>query len=80
MANAPTWHVVPGSVRDDTQLDPMGNGITDVKTVQYQIDSGPARGSYGKVTVPASDFTADSVSEAIRDAVQAHHDVANLSG
>ena len=73
---ADMWHVV--SQRQDTELSDTGPGFTTVWEVTYQVDSGPASGTRGKVKVPAATFNAQTVKNAIDAAVYHLDQVGNL--
>ena len=68
---ADMWHVT--SQVQDTQISDTGTGFEPVWSVGYSVDSGPAKGTTGKVTIPVRLFNKDSVKSAIDEAV-AHLD------
>jgi len=74
-----TWHVLGDQIHQSTTLAPGGAGIVDVWEVPYMIDSGPAKGHQGMVSVPASSYSPDEVKRLITVAVGTTHDVAGLS-
>jgi hypothetical protein len=78
--DTPTWHVDSPGVRQTTALGAHGNGLVSQWIVPYVIDSGPAKGTTHEVTVPAADFTPESVKSAITDHLSNVHGVASLSG
>lgn len=73
---ADMWHVT--GQRQNTQLNPAGNGFQDVWEVSYMVDSGPATGTTGKVTVPQPQYTPENVAGMIDAQVEAHDRVASL--
>lgn len=75
----PTWHVLGDQIVQTSTLKPGGGGIIDVYEVPYMVDSGPAIGHTGKVTIPASIFNQQAVKEAIGQQVGAVHSVAALT-
>ena len=79
MANA-QWHVIGTDITQSTTLSRGGAGIVDVYRVPYMIDSGPAMGHAGEVTIPATAYNPATVKEAIEMQVNAVHDVASLTG
>ena len=74
-----SWHVIGDQITQTTTLKPGGGGIQDVYEVPYEIDSGPARGHSGKVTIAAAAFNPQTVKEAIAAQIGAVHDVAGLT-
>ena len=78
-ADLPKWHVDSPNVHQQTTLAPRGNGLVDQWVVPYIVDSGPAKGTTHDVTVPAADFTAAGVREAIEQHLNNVHGVASLS-
>lgn len=79
MDNA-TWHVVGDQIVQTSTLKPGGGGIIDVYEVPYVIDSGPAKGHTGRVSIAANNFTKANVAEAVQQQVNAVHDVATVTG
>ena len=79
MANA-TWHVNGSDIVQQTTLAKGGTGIKDVYVVPYTIDSGPAAGHEGTVTIDATAYNPATVKAAIEAQVNAVHDVASLTG
>lgn len=75
----PTWHVVGDSITQSTTLARGGTGIKDVYVVPYTIDSGPAAGHGGSVTIDAANFNQATVKEAIDAQVNAVHGIAGLT-
>ena len=81
MADAPvTWHVLGDQITQSTTLKPGGGGITDIYEVPYMIDSGPAAGHTGIVSINATAFTPVNVAAAVNAQVTAVHTVAGISG
>lgn len=80
MADTVRWHVLGDQITQSTTLARGGAGITDVYEVPYMIDSGPAMGHTGMVSIAASAFNQQTVAEAINQQVGAVHAVAGLSG
>jgi hypothetical protein len=72
------WHVIGSDIRQTTTLGNGGSGIVDVWEVPYVIDSGPAAGHHGTVTIPHGQYTPERVQAAITDAVSTTHGVADL--
>jgi hypothetical protein len=70
---ADMWHIPQGGQRQSTQLMPNATGFQEVWEITYVIDSGPATGTSGTVTVPAAFYNADYVKQTIDQAV-AHVD------
>lgn len=62
----------------NTQLSDTGTGFESVWEVGYQITTGPASGTKGKVVVPASQYNAANVKAAIDAAVYHLDQVAKL--
>lgn len=79
MDNA-TYHTLGDQITQTTTLKPGGGGIIDVYNVPYMIDTGPAAGHVGTVTIAASAFNPATVKEAIEQQVKAVHDVAAIKG
>ena len=79
MANA-TWHVNGADITQSTTLARGGTGIKDVYVVPYTIDSGPAAGHEGTVTIDATAYNPENVKAAINAQVNATHDIATLAG
>lgn len=75
----PAWSVIPDAAHTETVLPENGSGIVTVWKVPYTIDSGPAKGSRHSVTVPAAQFHAEGVKQAIMEHAANVHAVANLS-
>lgn len=78
--DAVTWHVLGDQITQTTTLKAGGGGIRDVYQVPYMIDTGPAAGHTGIVTIDATAFNTANVSEAIRQQVGAVHAVADIKG
>ena len=76
----PTYHVIGDEITQTTVLAPGGSGIRDVFQVPYRIDSGPATGHMGTVSVPADVFSREAVQAAIEGQVADVHNVAGLRG
>lgn len=76
MATPATWHVTSQVIQ--TELSDAGTGFIPVWQVSYVVDSGPAKGTTGRVNVPASVYSADTVKEAITEAVYHLDAVAGL--
>ena len=79
MDNA-TWHVVGDAITQSTTLARGGTGIKDVYVVPYVIDTGPAAGHSGSVTIDAANFNDKTVADAINAQVGAVHGIAGLKG
>jgi hypothetical protein len=75
-----SWHVLGDQITQTTTLARGGQGITDVYEVPYMIDTGPAAGHTGTVTIAASAFSQENVAAAINAQVGAVHSVAGLAG
>lgn len=75
-----TWHVEGDGITQSTTLAKGGAGIIDVYRVPYRIDSGPAAGHEGTVTVAATAYNPATVKAAIQAQVDAVHDVSQLTG
>jgi hypothetical protein len=73
---ADTWRVT--SQRQTEELNPAGTGFETVWIVTYQVTAGPAQGATGQVSVPAAQYSADTVRQLIEDQVAAITDVASL--
>jgi hypothetical protein len=73
---ADNWKVL--SQKQGTEINSQGTGFEDVWTIQYQVTSGPSKGTIGTLSVPEEDHNADFISSAIADKVQALDDVASL--
>lgn len=76
--NGIKWHVVQNGQRLTTELSQVGTGFRDVWEVPYVIDSGPARGTTGKVNIPADQYNAETVQATINAIVVHNHNVAAL--
>jgi hypothetical protein len=61
-----------------TQISDTGTGFDTVWEVTYQVTSGPANGTKGKVNIPASQYNAATVKSAIDAAVFHLDQVAGL--
>lgn len=61
-------------------LDPTGRGFTSVWEIAYRLESGPAKGTTGRITVPDADHNAEYVDRAIRSKMGDLHDIASLGG
>ncbi len=72
------WHVPQGGQVLTTDIAPSGTGFIDIWEVTYMIDSGPARGSTGKVRIPADVATPGLVRDTIAEQVSHMHGVASL--
>ena len=70
------WHVTSQNLT--TQISDVGTGFSSVWEVRYVIDSGPAQGSVGLVRVPAAQYNATNVADAINAQVFHMHSVASL--
>jgi hypothetical protein len=79
MAEAAAWHVLGDEITQSTTLKKGGGGIADVYTVPYQIDTGPAAGHSGSVTLPATAFNPANVKAAVQAQVDAVHTVASVT-
>jgi hypothetical protein len=75
-----SWHVIGSEIVQTTTLKASGGGLQDVYEVPYQIDSGPAAGHTGMVTLAASAFNPANVQAAIAAQVGSVHSVAALTG
>jgi len=73
---ADTWQVT--GQRLDTELSDNGTGFTPVWRVSYTVTSGAAKGTKGYVNVPADQYNADTVQQAINAQVTHLHKVASL--
>lgn len=78
--NGVLWHVLGDQITQEVDLAPGNQGLTEVKIIPYQIDTGPAAGHTGQVKIPVNRFTPDNVKTLIQTAVDATHAVAGLSG
>lgn len=73
---ADKYHVVSQNL--ETDLSDTGTGFMPVWVVTYQVDAGNAKGTRGKVRIPAQQFNADTVKAAIDAAVYHLDAVANI--
>lgn len=73
---ADKWHVKAQNL--ETDLSDTGTGFTPTWVVTYEVDSGPASGTVGRVRVPAAQFNKDTVKNAIDAAVYHLDQVAGL--
>jgi hypothetical protein len=73
---ADMWHVTGQNLT--TEISDQGAGFVSVWAVKYAVDSGPAKGTTGTVNVPAAQFNADTVKQAIDAAVYHLDQVAKL--
>lgn len=64
--------------RQVMNINPAGTGFNHDWEVMYEVTDGPAKGSVGTVTVPASDYNADYVDGAIREQMSNLHAVHSL--
>lgn len=76
---APAWHVLSDEITQSTELKKSGTGLTDMYTIPYVIDSGPATGHTGSVKVAVDNATPDVVSNLINAATSAVHALAPLA-
>jgi hypothetical protein len=74
------YHVLGDQIVQTTTLKQGGGGLTDVYEVPYMIDSGPAAGHVGQVTIPTTQFNEPIVREAIEQQIGAVHTVASITG
>jgi len=70
------WRVT--SQRPTEELNPGATGFVTVWEVTYQVLSGPAQGAVGKVKIPAINYSAAAVKEAIDKEVAVLSEVAEL--
>jgi hypothetical protein len=70
------WRVT--SQRPTEELNPGATGFVTVWEVTYQVLSGPAQGAVGKVKIPAINYSASAVKEAIDKEVAVLSEVAEL--
>lgn len=75
-----TYHVLGDQIVQTTTLKQGGGGIQDVYEVPYMIDSGPAAGHVGTVTIASTAFNAVNVKAAIEQQIGAVHTVASITG
>lgn len=75
-----SYHVLGDEIVQTTTLKKSGGGLQDVYEVSYMIDSGPASGHTGTVTLAASAFNLPNVQAAIEAQISAVHSVAGLTG
>lgn len=75
----PAWHVVQGGITQTTQLAPSGRGLQDVYEIPFVIDSGPAQGHQGTVTVPVDNAGSQAVAMAINAQAAAVHGIGGLA-
>lgn len=73
---ADKWHVTGQSLQ--TELNPNGSGFVTVWQVKYIVDSGPAAGTQGQISVPSAQHNADTVKALIDQAVYNLDQVAGL--
>lgn len=73
------WHILGDQIVQTTTLKPGGGGLQDVYEVPYMIDSGPAAGHTGQVTVSSTALNQATVKAAVQAAVDAVHAVAGLT-
>jgi len=70
------WHIVAQS--QDTVLSDTGPGFETVWEVTYQVDSGPAVGTKGKVRIPVGQYNAELVKNTVDAAVYHLDQIAGL--
>ena len=75
---APAWHVLSDEISQSTELKKSGNGLIDMYTIPYVIDSGPATGHTGQVKVAVDNATPDVVANLINSATSTVHALAPL--
>jgi len=73
---ADMWRVLSQNLQ--TELSPTGQGFTPVWQVRYEVTQGPAKGTTGQVSIPASQYNADEVKKSIDAAVYHLDAVAGL--
>jgi hypothetical protein len=73
---AELWRVT--SQRPTEELNPGATGFVTVWEVTYEVISGPAQGAVGKVKIPAINYSAEAVKEAIDKEVDVVSEVASL--
>jgi len=74
------YHVLGDQIVQTTTLKAGGGGLTDVYEIPYMIDTGPAAGHSGKVTLAASAFNPANVKAAVEAQVSAVSAVAGING
>lgn len=72
------YHVLGDQITQTTTLKAGGGGLADVYEVPYMIDTGPAAGHVGTVTIAATAFNPANVQAAIEQQVGAVHGVAQI--
>lgn len=75
----PAWHVLSDEISQSTELKKSGNGLVDMYTIPYVIDSGPATGHTGSVKVAVDQATPDVVSNLINAATSTVHVLAGIA-
>lgn len=74
----PAWHVLSDEITQSTELKKSGNGLVDMYTIPYQIDSGPATGHTGSVKVAVDNASPDVVAALINSATSTVHVLAGI--
>lgn len=62
------------------EISAAGQGFTNVWEITYKVESGPAKGTIGRITVPDSDHNAAYVDAAIRSKLMHLHEISSLGG
>lgn len=75
-----TYHTLGSEIVQTTTLKQGGAGLQDVYEIPYMIDSGPAAGHTGTVTIAASALSEANVRAAIEAQASAVHQVATIKG
>lgn len=75
---ADAWMILPGGQSQSVELQPGGVGFTDVMEVKFQVTDGPAKGTYGQVSIPLGLYTTDYVRTVIDERVASMNAVAGL--
>lgn len=73
---AKQWKIT--GARLDTDIAPAGTGFQRVWQTHYEVTDGPAKGVIGYVRMPAHEYSPESVSAAVSQAVSAHQGVFGL--
>lgn len=64
--------------RQVMNINPAGTGFVNDWDITYEVTSGPAKGTVATVTVSSMDHTADYVDQAIREKLDALHNISSL--
>lgn len=73
---AENWKVL--SQKQGTEINSQGSGFEDVWVIQYQVTTGPSKGTIGSLSVPEEDHNATFIADAINDKVNALDEISAL--